>query len=199
MFGEPPGGGNPLEIRASDAERRQVIDALQAACVDGRLSLDEYGQRVERAFAARNRADLSPLLGDLPPPPASADQRSTRVSSTLAVLGSAERSGFWRLAQAARVLALLGSCKLDLRAARISSVITRLQVRCVLGSVSIVVPTGVEVELEVHTILGSRNMRLASNPPAPGAPSIHITGLVLLGSLSVRDGGFAQQSLDLRI
>ncbi len=200
-----PGG-----LRASDSERRRVVATLQAACVEGRLNLDEYGQRVEDALAARTRAQLEALLVDLPAEtgtseersiasssrasgwlsPAPGESRGGRVSNTLAVLGSAQRSGFWRLAEDSRVVAVLGSCKIDLRSARISAAVTTLEVSAVLGSIDVIVPAGVEVDVEVHALLGSRDMRVGAAPP-DGAPIIRITGMVLLGSLNVRDA--AQQ------
>jgi hypothetical protein len=183
----------PREIRASDTERQRVVATLQAACVEGRLNLDEYGQRVEDALAARTRTQLEALLIDLPVgmevdigrgiAPAS----RAGVSTTVAVLGSAQRNGFWRLAEESRVISVLGSCKIDLRSARISAAVTTLEVGVVLGSVDVIVPAGVEVELEVHAVLGSRDLRVAGTPPAPGAPVVRLTGMVLLGSLSVRD------------
>jgi hypothetical protein len=199
-------------LRASDGERRRVVATLQAACVEGRLNLDEYGQRVEDALAARTRAQLEALLVDLPAETGTNDERriassshasgwlsrtagegsrGARVSNTLAILGSAQRSGFWRLAEDSRVVAVLGSCKIDLRSARISAAVTTLEVSAVLGSIDVIVPAGVEVDLEVHALLGSRDMRVGAAPPE-GAPIIRITGMVLLGSLNVRDA--AQQA-----
>lgn len=197
--------GEPLEIRASDSERRRVIATLQAACVEGRLTLDEYSQRVEDALAARMRAQLEPLLADLPAQTGSAADRAGatgtlarggQVSTTVAVLGSSQRSGFWRLAEDSRVLTVLGSCKLDLRSARISASVTTIDVASVLGSVDVIMPAGVEVELEVHAVLGSRDLRMAGTAPAAGAPVIRITGLVLLGSLNVRDAAAQQAHVD---
>src|SRR5439155_24860012 len=112
----------PGDMRASDVERRRVVATLQAACVEGRLNLDEYGQRVEGALAARTRAQLEALLADLPTETGAGEEHSKvsmirpsgRVSNTLAVLGSAQRSGFWRLAEESRVVPILGSCKIDL-------------------------------------------------------------------------------------
>ncbi len=63
-------------MRASDGERRQVIATLQAACVEGRLNLDEYGQRVEDALVARTRAQLDALLVDLPAEMSTSDERA---------------------------------------------------------------------------------------------------------------------------
>ena len=53
-------------LRASHADREQVISALKAAFVQGMLDRDEFGQRVDWAFAARTYADLAAVTGDIP-------------------------------------------------------------------------------------------------------------------------------------
>ncbi len=55
-----------MDVRASDDERRRVIGALERHTADGRLSLDEFGERVERVWAARTRGELSLITSDLP-------------------------------------------------------------------------------------------------------------------------------------
>jgi hypothetical protein len=60
-------------VRTNDAEREHVVSLLRIHLDDGRLDLDEYGDRVHKAFAAESREDLHGLLADLPPvttPPA---------------------------------------------------------------------------------------------------------------------------------
>lgn len=64
-----------LTIRASDSDRQQVVDRLRAAVGDGRLTMDEYMDRMESAYRAVTLADLGPLCADLPaggPAPATA-------------------------------------------------------------------------------------------------------------------------------
>ena len=56
-------------LRASHADREQVISTLKAAFVLGMLDRDEFGQRVDRAFAARTCADLAAVTGDIPARP----------------------------------------------------------------------------------------------------------------------------------
>jgi Domain of unknown function (DUF1707) len=56
----------PHELRASDAEREAVVEALRAHAAAGRLDPDELEQRIERTYAARTRADLVPVVADLP-------------------------------------------------------------------------------------------------------------------------------------
>jgi Domain of unknown function (DUF1707) len=62
------GGG----LRASDAEREQVIGILKAAFVQGQLSRNELDVRAGRAYAARTWADLAALTADVSAQPAPA-------------------------------------------------------------------------------------------------------------------------------
>ena len=56
------------DIRASDAEREEVVSALRTHAGDGRLSVDELSERIDRAHAAQTRRELNALLSDLPRP-----------------------------------------------------------------------------------------------------------------------------------
>jgi hypothetical protein len=60
--------------RASRADREQVVDALKAAFVQGRLTADELDERAGQALAARTYAELAALTKDLPADPAPAPQ-----------------------------------------------------------------------------------------------------------------------------
>jgi hypothetical protein len=53
-------------VRASDADREQVIDALKDAFVQGRLTRDELGVRAGRALVSRTYAELTALTADIP-------------------------------------------------------------------------------------------------------------------------------------
>jgi hypothetical protein len=54
------------DMRASDAERQDVVERLRAALDDGRLKTDEYVERMGRAYEAVTHGDLAPLCRDLP-------------------------------------------------------------------------------------------------------------------------------------
>jgi hypothetical protein len=62
----PPGRGR---LRASHADREQVVDVLKAAFVQDRLTKDEFDDRVGQALASRTYADLTALTADLPAEP----------------------------------------------------------------------------------------------------------------------------------
>jgi Domain of unknown function (DUF1707) len=54
-------------MRASHADREQVIEALKDAFVHGRLTKDELDARAGRALAARTCAELDAVTADIPP------------------------------------------------------------------------------------------------------------------------------------
>jgi hypothetical protein len=65
-------------LRASHADREQAIDALKAAFVQGRLTKDEFDQRIGTALASRTCADLACLTADIPASPAVRPPRPPR-------------------------------------------------------------------------------------------------------------------------
>jgi hypothetical protein len=66
--GYPAAGGGRGKIRAADADRDHVVELLNTAYSEGRLSKDEYDGRLGSALSARTYADLDQVLTDLPVP-----------------------------------------------------------------------------------------------------------------------------------
>ncbi|MGW3721146.1 DUF1707 SHOCT-like domain-containing protein [Streptomyces sp. NPDC005133] len=60
------GHGRTPEFRASDRERDQVVEILQVAAGDGRLTAAELDERLDAALSARTTGDLARLTADLP-------------------------------------------------------------------------------------------------------------------------------------
>jgi Domain of unknown function (DUF1707) len=58
--------GDGGRLRASHADREQVIGTLKAAFVLGLLDKDEFDLRAGQAFASRTYADLAVITADLP-------------------------------------------------------------------------------------------------------------------------------------
>ncbi|MBB1243660.1 DUF1707 and DUF4190 domain-containing protein [Streptomyces durbertensis] len=56
-------------MRASDADRERAADVLKAGYAEGRLSKDEYDQRLQRVHSAATYAEIQPLIVDLPQGP----------------------------------------------------------------------------------------------------------------------------------
>jgi hypothetical protein len=55
-----------LDLRASDQDRDRTVDELRAHGAEGRLTVEELEQRVQRALAARTLGELAELTRDLP-------------------------------------------------------------------------------------------------------------------------------------
>ena len=100
----PAGAGGRGHLRASHADREQVIEALKAAFVQGRLDRDEFDLRVGRTLASRTYAELAAITADLPAgliaaqPPGPVRARSgkpvVRPGSVIAV-ATATYAGVW--------------------------------------------------------------------------------------------------------
>jgi uncharacterized protein DUF1707 len=54
------------KMRASDADRQEVIERLRTALDEGRLKMEEYIDRMGHATEAVTYGDLAPLYADLP-------------------------------------------------------------------------------------------------------------------------------------
>jgi hypothetical protein len=97
---EPGNGETPAaavdrgHLRASHADREQVIATLKAAFVQGRLTKDELDARAGQTFAARTYADLAVITADLPaglitaPPPRKAAPVRARPPTGPVVAGA---------------------------------------------------------------------------------------------------------------
>ena len=189
---------DPGSFRASDADRELVTNLLTSAYADGRLTRDELDARVDAAMSARTFAELTPLTADLLParqqvqyvshPQATSSiVRPTgdpSIETILSLLSSTRRQGPWRLHRSSTALAIMGSIKLDLRQASFEAANCELNVTCIMGSVKVVVPQGVEVIDKTVPIMGDHKTR-GPHQPSPGAPTLTIRGLLLMSELDV--------------
>jgi hypothetical protein len=67
MERDPGGQQRRASLRASDADRERVAEALRQHHVDGRLDADELNQRLDRAYTAKTFGELDAITTDLPP------------------------------------------------------------------------------------------------------------------------------------
>jgi Domain of unknown function (DUF1707)/Domain of unknown function (DUF4190) len=68
------------KMRACDSDRDRVVELLNAAYGEGRLSKDEYDDRLENALSARTYADLDQIVADLPSARATVAAPVTRIN-----------------------------------------------------------------------------------------------------------------------
>ena len=67
--GYGPHAGDGGRLRASDTDRERAVDVLKSAFAEGRLTKDEYDDRMARIFASRTYGELGALTCDLPTGP----------------------------------------------------------------------------------------------------------------------------------
>lgn len=174
-------------VLASDRERDQLIERLSAACADGRLGLAEFSERLELALSARTTADIQRLDSDLghysSAPVTVAPRRAT--SWFVGVMSSAVRKGRWVLQPKSHALAVMGECVLDLREAEVAGSYSHIRAVAVMGSVRVIVPEGIDVDVNGIAIMGAKTLRISSARPLPGSPVIRVTALALMGEVSV--------------
>ncbi|HLU74515.1 MAG TPA: DUF1707 domain-containing protein, partial [Nonomuraea sp.] len=143
---------DPGEVRASDAEREAVVELLREASVEGRLTLAELTDRTEAAYSASTHAELALLTQDLPAGASAAAPVERREGKKrrwfVGVMGDAKRRGTWRIDQELGAVAVMGDVVLDLREAEVRTDMVEIMAVSVMGDVKIIVPDGVNVDLD---------------------------------------------------
>jgi uncharacterized protein DUF1707 len=175
-------------IRASDAERDATVQRLSQAAGDGRLTLEEFSQRMERASMARTRAELDRLVSDLP---VEASPASTTVavrsapSYHIRPIGGLRVNGPWRMDRHVVVLSLVGGARLDLSQAELAAKEVTLTKVSLVGGARLRVPPGVRVEVSGFSLIGGTRVE-AGPQPGPGAPTVYVRAFSLVGGVRVR-------------
>lgn len=195
-------------MRASDADRDRVAEALREAYAEGRLDVEEHSERIDLAYKAKTLGELSPLLSDLPqrhaaaiagpaipPPPMPARYASGAMgygdrTQITAVFAEQKRGGRWVVPAQTVAAAVFGSVTIDLREAVLSQREVVIVANAVFGSIEIKVPHGVVVRDEGTAVFGSRSGsdRGAAGdvPLTPDSPVVVLRGMALFGEVSVR-------------
>ncbi|HXP57381.1 MAG TPA: DUF1707 domain-containing protein [Streptosporangiaceae bacterium] len=189
---QTPDGGGAGAIRASDAERDATVERLRDAAGEGRLTLEEFSDRMEQASTARTRSELDQLLTDLPAagvaaPAAKAVTTGAPTTATwhVAPIGGLNVSGPWRMGRHVVVISLIGGADLDLRQAELAARDVTLTKVSVIGGVSARVPNGIRVDASGLSLLGGTSVETAPDP-GPGAPTIHIRAFSIIGGIRIR-------------
>jgi hypothetical protein len=196
--GATTGGGEPAAgIRATDAERDAALQRLSAATGDGRLTLEEFSQRMDRATTAKTRAELGRLVADLPTDAgaasgAVAERGPGRPSWHISPIGGLSVSGPWRMERSVIVVSLIGGADLDLSQAQLAASEVTLTKVSLLGGVSIGVPPGIRVDASGFSLIGGTSVE-AGPEPGPGAPTVHVRAFSLLGGTRIYRGGSVSQ------
>jgi hypothetical protein len=178
----------PTPILASDAERERSIALLRDAVGEGRLTLEEFSERVGLAQAARTDQELARLAGDLPGDRAAAGPPAAVSEEQRALCSHLVRGGPWSLPPRSSWRSIFGTIDLDLRQARLAGRETVLEVYNLFGTVTVIVPEGVEVVVRGGGLFASQKIQWPERAPIAGGPTLTIDTRGPGGTLHVRTG-----------
>lgn len=191
--------GKPSDLRASDVDRERVVAVLAEAAGDGRLTLEEHAERVQRAYRARTLGELAGLTKDLVPA-AAQPLRLDDSRSVAAFFSAVRREGRWVMPDRLSVTAVGGQVTLDLREAILQSLHTIVHATLIGGHLHILVPEGVNVVVTAARQSGRVGPDLTprSGPAGPaasaGSPLIEVRSFSVGGHVRVhtprRQGGW---------
>jgi hypothetical protein len=174
-------------VRVSDAEREREVAALREHLVQGRLSLEEFTNRMAAAYAATTSADLAALESDLPAVAGAVQERPRRATGfLLALFGGTKRAGSFRVREHVVCITLFGGTTLDLRGALLEGDVVNIQSFTMFGGLDVIVPEGVEVDLSGLAIFGAKETRGKPTVLQPGAPLVRVNAFVIFGAATVR-------------
>jgi hypothetical protein len=179
--------GQPPELRVSDADREATLVRLREAGGEGRLTLEELAERVERADAARTWGELDALTADLPAPTRGAavpDPAGKERRWIVAIMGGEQRKGRWRPARRTHAIAVMGGVDIDLREAELADGAEILAIPF-MGAVSVTVPEGVSVELSGFALMGGNSGPDDKFLPLPNSPVVRVRAFSLMGGVVV--------------
>jgi len=175
----------PSDLRASDVDRERVVAVLAEAAADGRLTLEEHSERVQRAYQARTLGELAGLTRDLVPAGAQ-PLRLDDSRSVSAFFTTSRREGRWVMPDRLSVTVVGGQLILDLREALLQDMHTIVHATLVGGSLHMLVPERVTVQVTTSRYSGRVATDLAPRPgPATRAPAQGASPLIEVRAFSV--------------
>lgn len=183
------------------AVREEAIDQLIMNYGHGKLSLEAFERRLDKALDADSHETIASLTADLEliADKAYTEKKKVELGMAPAIDGSGSRDsdwlvhvfsgtnrgGHWHVPRVLRMLNVFGGTELDFSEATFSARETRINTLCLFGGATILVNENTNVVSRALCIFGGVDNKAASSPE-PGTPMIVIEGLCLFGGISVK-------------
>jgi len=195
-----------LRMRASDADREKVAAVLRDAYAEGRLTRDEYDERLSACFTAATYGDFVPVMANLPVPPGTIAIPLTQgveitptgavgpvvrpgaaaeAVNAVAIFGEVKRRGAWTVPAEFNATCIFGGGELDFTEAVLSSRETVITAVCLFGGLEITVPDGMAFRNEAVGIFGGVDLPPVLALPTD-APLLVIKGAAIFGGIAVK-------------
>jgi hypothetical protein len=178
------------EMRASDADRDRVLDMLREAAGDGRLTADEFDERMEAALSSRTLGELAALTADLGPGPGGGGPPTPQAEDVVRIDqrgGSVQRTGRWVVPRRLELRPSWCDVTLDFTEAVIAADTLLIEMSMRGGSLILVTRPGIVVDAND---LAVRYTDVEIHPDTkPGVPVIlrvQLTGRMRYGYVGTR-------------
>ena len=151
------------ETRVSDAERDKVVEILTRAVGEGRLTLEEFEERLGGVLAAATHAELVPFTADLP------EAVAPDVVELRSRASALKRTGRWVVPRRLVVEAQESSVKLDFTAAAVATPTVEVQLEVRSCAVTLVLPRGASASVDDIEMVAS-----SAKTTVPDAGGLHV-------------------------
>jgi hypothetical protein len=177
-------------------ERRERVIARLTECYErDLLDVDELDRLLDLAHAASTTAELDSLVAGLGEGPASLaplcphatnDPARLEKKYLTVMFSHVERTGRWVVPRTLVTRSLFGNVVLDFRDASIGPGTTTLDVSSSFGTIELLLPPWLAIDVEVASIGGAVEERhRISRDPDPTEPVLYVTGIVRFGNLCI--------------
>ena len=181
--------------------RHDAIRTLSSAMASDRLTVEQFETRLALVRQAPNRATLDAIVADLLPSgpypsppsmtrfiPATAPVEPAEVLRIRTVLSSSKRAGSWTVPLRLEIKVVLGEVTIDLRDAVFCSDVLDVDVDVLLGSLTLIVPAGAQVENDSEERWSSTTHSTRSSRGAgPIGLLIRLSGRVRWSNVEIKE------------
>ena len=196
MSADSPASGGPPEVRASDADRDRILDLLRTAVGDGRLTADEFGERMEAALSARTLGELAVLTADLGRPGMGTGTEITAGTGTVRAEdvvridqkgGSVQRTGRWVVPRRLELRSSWSDVRLDFTEAVIVADTLVVEMNMRGGLLVLVTRPGVVVDAgSLKVRYTDVDFRTGGESDVPVILRVRLTGQMKYGGIEVQ-------------
>lgn len=181
---------------SENSAQRRAMEFLKDLYAAGDIDAGQLDVGVAGVLAASTEAGLAEVVRALPAPVAltSPERRLTKPLEIQGGIGRLRLEGRWQIARETHVSADLGSVRIDLTQAEFDDNLIDLHVYSGCGSITIIVPRGVEVQVIHHK--GGVDSRLEH--PVPGLPLVQLDVTTNIGKVHLRHPGAHRRNLRSR-
>ena len=166
-----------------------MLDVLRAAVGDGRLTADEFDERMEAALSSRTLGELAVLTADLVAGPGRSDAAAERAEDVIRINqrgGSVQRGGRWMVPRRMDLRVSWCDVILDFTEAVIVADTLRIDLNGRGGALILVGP-GIVVDIGSLALRYTDvNVRSGAEPGAPLRLRVQLTGRMRYGHIETR-------------